>query len=409
MDALTRTALITVWLGWIGSTPFTGTAWTGARDGSAPVAAHAIPSPPAASAPPPQAPVAAPTPPSAPPPPASVSAPAPAPVPAPEPFPTDALLAAIRSQSAFRGTIAWAEIEPEARASIARATTDQERARAIVKIFATMEDVHSVLTYRGSPYSHYEGLDPAAYAKIRPLLERQQAQTGKVESRLLDGGIGYVLVPAMPATTAAEVDRFARELQSKVAAIAAQKPSGWIVDLRLNGGGNLYPMLLGLGALLGEGVAGGTADANGVIVQQWVLKPDGLYWRDGTGDRRFVELAIETKSPAAVAPVAVLLGPMTRSSGQATALAFQGRPRCILMGEATARGYTTVTDQIPVDAQTHLQLAVGFMTDRIGKPCKSVVLPEQPVAGQDAFDALPTDPKVVAATAWLKRAAQGPH
>ena len=31
---------------------------------------------------------------------------------------------------------------------------------------------------------------------------------------------------------------------------------GWIVDLRGNGGGNMWPMLAGIGPILGEGIAG---------------------------------------------------------------------------------------------------------------------------------------------------------
>jgi C-terminal processing protease CtpA/Prc len=30
--------------------------------------------------------------------------------------------------------------------------------------------------------------------------------------------------------------------------------AGWIVDLRNNGGGNMWPMLTGIGSILGEGV-----------------------------------------------------------------------------------------------------------------------------------------------------------
>ena len=39
--------------------------------------------------------------------------------------------------------------------------------------------------------------------------------------------------------------------------------AGWIVDLRHNRGGNMWPMVAGLGPLLGEGRAGAFVDPDG--------------------------------------------------------------------------------------------------------------------------------------------------
>lgn len=318
-------------------------------------------------------------------------------------FPVDELLAAIRRQSVHRHQVDWATVEPEIKAKVARANTDAEKAKAIVQLFAKMNDVHSNLQVGGQSYGHYEGLDEEARRKLLPLLERERAQSGKVKATLLEKQIGYVLVPAMPAYNPEQIDKFARDLRGRAAELSEKKPAGWIVDLRLNGGGNLYPMLLGLSALLGEGVVGGTIDADGKLVHEWVLKDDGLYWRENANERRFAALDLSLRSPAATAPVAVLVGPMTRSSGQATALAFQGRPRCLMLGEPTAKGYTTVTNPSTFGPNVTLSLSVGYMADRKGTACKSQVLPEKVVVDGDAFDDLKEDRKVRAAIEWINK------
>lgn len=317
-------------------------------------------------------------------------------------FPADQILQTIRTQSVHRGQFDFAKVEPEIRAKLKDAKSDAEKAAAIVALFARMNDVHSHLNYKSRFYSHYEGVDEATHRKIKPLMDRMRAQTDKVASRLLDGGVGYVLMPAMQAYNAEQVNKLGAELQKHVAELAERKPTGWIVDLRLNGGGNLYPMLAGLRHLLGDNVVGGTINADGAKVQEWVLKSDGLYWRDSAGDRRFAELKPSARTPEPDAPVVVLCGPLTGSSGQATALAFLHRPHCVLMGEPTAKGYTTVINPFAINADTTLSLAVGFMADRTGAPYKEQVLPETILETADDFDDLTKDGKVIAAKEWLK-------
>lgn len=327
------------------------------------------------------------------------------PVPATTPssvFPAKELLALIRERSVHRRDIDWAKAEPEYLERIARATTDEERAGAVTRLFAEMNDVHSMLHVGGRTFAHYEGVDEEVRGKLLPLLDRQRAQSGKVVASVLEGGWGYVMVPSMAASSQPEIDRLARELRQRIAEVATRKPAGWIVDLRLNGGGNMVPMLVGLAPLLGEGVVGGTVDADGRVVHEWVLKPDGLYWREGTGDRRFASLDLPVTLPEPTPPITVLVGPVTASSGQAAALAFEGRPRCILIGEPTAKGYTTAINPFVIDANTTLSLAVGYMANRGGAPCRSHVVPQRLVEGGDAFDVLVTDAKVTAAIAWLQ-------
>lgn len=318
-------------------------------------------------------------------------------------FPIDAVLEVIRAQSVHRHEIKWAEVEPEIRAQAAKARTDAEAAAAIVRLFERLNDVHSVLMIDGRSFSHYEGFDENTRKKLLAMIERDRAQAGKPIGRMLEGQCAYILVPTMPTDSPQQVEKLAAELRREIAKLAVRKPASWIVDLRLNGGGNLYPMLVGLQPLLGEGVAGGTIDVDGRKVHDWLLKPDGLYWSDQSGERRFASLDLPVKLERAAPPIAVLVGPATRSSGQATALAFRGRKNCRLFGEPTARGYTTVTNPVKINPRVMLSLAVGYMADSAGIPCKSQVVPDHQVDGGDNFDNLAADRKIAAAREWLNR------
>ncbi len=61
--------------------------------------------------------------------------------------------------------------------------------------------------------------------------------------------IARILVPGF---SGQDADGFATKLQAIVGELASKGPCGWIVDLRGNGGGNMWPMLAGVGPILGE-------------------------------------------------------------------------------------------------------------------------------------------------------------
>lgn len=56
---------------------------------------------------------------------------------------------------------------------------------------------------------------------------------------------------------------FATDLQRVIASLEASKPCGWVIDLRANGGGNMWPMLAGIGPLVGAGRLGSFKDPDG--------------------------------------------------------------------------------------------------------------------------------------------------
>lgn len=80
---------------------------------------------------------------------------------------------------------------------------------------------------------------------------------GAIRGELLGGGVAYVTVPGIIGSERhPDTVLFAERLQSLLRELDATVPCGWIVDLRENTGGNIWPMLAGIGPVLGEGVVG---------------------------------------------------------------------------------------------------------------------------------------------------------
>ena len=59
------------------------------------------------------------------------------------------------------------------------------------------------------------------------------------------------------------MSRYVDEMHDVIKSIDSNEVCAWIVDVRDNTGGNVFPMLAGIGPILGSGAAGGGVRADG--------------------------------------------------------------------------------------------------------------------------------------------------
>ncbi|WP_291432104.1 S41 family peptidase [Deinococcus sp.] len=169
----------------------------------------------------------------------------------------------------------------------------------------------------------------------------------------------------------------------------------WIVDLRLNEGGNMYPMLAGIGPLTGEGPLG--AFVRDGETWSWGYQ-DGAVSVDGQVNSRITG---QPHPPLdADIPVAVLLSPLTSSSGEIVALSFQGRPATRFFGEPT-QGLTSANGPYPLPDGATIWLATCYEADRTGQVYTAEVHPDLLVHTEWGDYLTPEDEVMNAAQAWL--------
>jgi C-terminal processing protease CtpA/Prc len=205
------------------------------------------------------------------------------------------------------------------------------------------------------------------------------------------------------------LQEYARAARRLIAEFRERPPRGWIIDLRLNGGGTVWPMLLGLQPLLGNGPQM-TSVNNGMITATFGLSGKEA-WIDGGGqklislrmadDDALPEPVNAQSSTNALQPphVAVLLGPWTMSSGESLAIALRGSVKnARTFGEPTA-GLTTVTQMYTLSDGSTLILPVALMADKDGHAVHGAITPDELVS----FNDWPTDDDAVvkAARKWM--------
>lgn len=173
----------------------------------------------------------------------------------------------------------------------------------------------------------------------------------------IDEEYAYIWMPHFSSGNAMTNVAFANQLQNLIDSLDHENLKGWVLDLRDNQGGNCWPMLAGIGPILGEGVCGYFKD--GGDFRSWSYQKGGSYMSDAAQTEVLEPYTTYLKN----APVAVLTGPKTASSGEVVTAAFKNRPNSRSFGTHTA-GYSTGNANYSLSDGSMIFLASSVYTDR---------------------------------------------
>lgn len=202
----------------------------------------------------------------------------------------------------------------------------------------------------------------------------------------LPENIGYVRV-AQFSGSAEAATTFATDLQRSIMSADRADMIGWIVDVRGNGGGNMYPMIAGVGPVLGEGVAGYFIDPAGVETA-WEYR-DGAAWEGGVANQRVAApYRLRRDRPR----VAVLIDNGVASSGEAVVISFRARPDTRSFGDRTC-GLSTANAPYAMSDGATLNITEATMADRTRTRYGYSIQPDE---------AVPANEVVERAVAWLR-------
>ncbi len=293
----------------------------------------------------------------------------------------DAALAVMERHSLNRTAIDWPELR--------RVTMAQARGAV------TMADTYPALRYAlrelGDRHSYLLAPGPAAALLAAPV---SNARTGRAavepEAEMLSGRFAYLSVPGFAGGTPSDQARFAEALQADIRDLDLSNTCGWILDLRLNTGGNLWPMLAGLGPLLGDGELAASVYPDESRRAIWYRQG-----RAGFGDYVQLRVAAPHALRATNVPLAVLIGSRTASSAEVLVMALRGRALTRTFGAPT-RGLSAGNRTFELADRAALVLTVAATSDRSGRVDLGPIDPEERVDARDGSAA------VAAAIAWLK-------
>lgn len=292
-------------------------------------------------------------------------------------------IAKLRERALNSPKVDWKRAEQIANVLAADATAPAETYDAIRFLLGNLGDKHSHLIL---PIT------------AEQLTTNRGASDFKLKSESI-AKMAYVSIPGFAGFNDERISAFADELNKRIGILASEKPCGWIVDLRANNGGNMWPMLAGLSPLLSDGVVGYFVSPK--TKQAWQIK-------NGAALVGGAQLAALTLPPAKVGAenirVAVLTGERTSSSGEAVAVAFRTHAKSRSFGQPTD-GRSTANQTIALSDGALMAVTTSTYADRTGKLYGGKIAPDELVPAVEATT-LVEDTVVAAAVKWLALSAK---
>lgn len=302
---------------------------------------------------------------------------------------TEDALSVFEANYLWSDEIDWKSIREAALGEVEVRPTRGAAHQALVAALGSLNDIHTYFVY------------PEDIRPVEPPGDYQDPA-----GQRLDGDIGYLNVPGFVGDRAMS-SSYATNLHQAMWEASDPDVCGWVVDLRLNSGGYLPPMILGVGPLLGEGVVvtyraiqeSSIPVSEDIWNATYEYRPPHLFMEGAMASERWGTVETEPFPPIApTVPIAVLISNITRSAGEGALIAFLGRPSTRVFGTATF-GVATGPTRFPLPDGAALVLTTSVAHDRMGRVYETEIAPDERIV-----DLLPDDENDVvltAASAWL--------
>jgi C-terminal processing protease CtpA/Prc len=212
-------------------------------------------------------------------------------------------------------------------------------------------------------------------------------------------GVAMIAIPSFASGDDQSSLLFSDTLQLSIESLADGRPKAWIIDLRENEGGNMWPMIAGLNCFLNDGPLGFFRLASGQDVK-WKLEknkvslvvpvesnmahpPETLLTREASQNILSKSAPPVQGSTSSVCKfpqksgvsIAVLVSRKTASSAEALVIAFLSGSNAVIVGENTA-GLATGNSTFPLSDGSLLAVTTSTMLSMDGRTFTNGIDPQ---------------------------------
>ena len=274
-----------------------------------------------------------------------------------------------------RGQIDWVDFKARVSAKAQGAQTITDTYPAISLALGLLNDHHSFFV---TPSNGSVG-NPSGASCGGP----------SVSAPAMPADIGYVRVGAFSGTDTAAARAFADSIQKQIRDADSDALGGWVVDVRGNLGGNMWPMVAGVGPVLGDGIAGYFVYPSPASAVAWSYAAGSSSSGGQVAAQTTTVYELKRRAPK----VGVLTDGLVASSGEAVVVSFRARPNTRSFGTATC-GLSTSNQTFRLSDGAMLYLTTAVMADRNRTAYGQSIVPDEIVTG---------DAEVVQrAIAWIR-------
>jgi len=312
----------------------------------------------------------------------------------------------VKSMAYRANDVDWPALEAKVRAAAKDAKDHVDLLAAYQVLVDGLGDGHSFLGVPRKDAEEFSRRYGRAYNSDRTFPDYSKTFVGRSQpaGRTLALGAAHARLVELPRFNGGgeRAERFAQALYDATAT-GADSACAYVVDLRGNTGGNVWPMLAGIGVLFGDGPVSSGIDRDGKQASVAGVAGAASVFTAGAGasttQARVPQWRALPRLPAL--PVAVLIDDAVASSGEGIAVAFRGRPNTRLFGQKTM-GMASANEGFEA-GDTNIIVTTQMMADRNAQTYPHGIAPDEAVAHGEGSAADPDDAVVEAAKAWLGR------
>ncbi|AQS93985.1 hypothetical protein BXQ17_07885 [Polaribacter sp. BM10] len=154
----------------------------------------------------------------------------------------------------------------------------------------------------------------------------------------------------------------------------SEKLKCWIIDLRNNGGGSMWPMIVSLTPFLKEGNIGYTV--KGKKETNWRKMNGEIFYGKRNKTKKYLGKPFDYSLKNPEIKVAVLINEWTASSAEATAIALMSNSNVKFFGTKTF-GYPSNNTSIKMKSGDYLHLTTGFWKNYLGIKISNSIKPNE--------------------------------
>lgn len=310
----------------------------------------------------------------------------------------DTIFRLIKEQSMYRNNVGWDTIATQFYKRIDTAATPDNQFKAFRWLLKQMNDFHSQVFFENQLYAYYKAMPDGREDELTKTYKQLQPRFGIMQVKVLQNQYGYISIPGFSGNDAASVNNAIKQWRDTICKNINKPVKGWIIDLRANMGGSMYPMMAALSFLIGDIKFTGSANTNHQVEHWWCIKKGDIYFDNYPSTASGLHCMKEQTK----APVVLLTSFYTISSGEIVVTAFKQRPSTVQIGDTTG-GLVTNNHWMQIGNDAVLNLSKGYYTDRKGKEYRAGIPPDMVIKADENFDELLKDKKVQAAIKWLKK------
>lgn len=210
--------------------------------------------------------------------------------------------------------------------------------------------------------------------------------------------IAYIELPGTGYMDDLKINEAIDTIVNKICELNDKAPTGWIIDLRTNIGGNMNPLMSALGNLIGNEIIGGSTKdgksftSNGKYV-------DGEYYEYLGSKSKYSRIAECLKDRSY--KIAVLGSRYTVSAGEYVASSLKGVDNIKLFGEKTG-GLSTTNGWFVLDSNWVYIPAIAYYMSIDSTVHKDGIIPDVIIESPLDIQQLTSGPVIEEAIKWMK-------